>query len=331
MAFDLSKFIRQSGAGLIGAALFSALAGMPAQAEDSFPGSEPLVFVSAYPAGSGADVFVRYYANEINKMTGHTVIVENKPGAAGNIASEYVARAKPDGHTIYVHGGSATSINYYLWKNPPLDPRKAFRGVAGINKLAFYITVGAESPFKTIADLNAHLKKAGKDATYATSNSSGRLLAAQYIEELGVKPVEVSYGSAAEVLPDLVSLAVDFAVMDPANAVSKDKEGTLRILATGAGERLSVVPHVPTLAESGLNIDQLTWWAAWAPAETPDDIVNALNAMFAKVIDKPETPAFLANTGTDVWKATPQQVDAALVKLMEETKRLVELANLPKN
>ena len=331
MMSGMMRFMRRSGRVVVGAALLGVGFSSAALAQAPFPGSDPIVFVSAYPAGSGADVFVRYYATEVAAVSGHTVIVENKPGASGNIASEYVAKAKPDGHTVYIHGGSATAINYYSWKNPPLDPRKVFRGVAGINKLAFYISVGAQSKFKTIEELSAHLKQSGDKATYAISNSSGRLLAAQYLEQLGAKPVEVPYQSFAEVLPDLVSLAVDFAVTDPANTVANEREGRLRALATGAGERLAVTPNIPALNESGLDIDQLAWWAAWVPAGTPDEVVTALNGMFQKVVDMPKTAEFLASSGTAVWRASPQDVDQALVRLMATTERLVDLAGLPKN
>ena len=323
-------FTRRAGLTVLaGAALGIALAS-PALAQDDFP-NRPISFISAYPAGSGADVFVRYFANEISELTGNTIIVENKPGAAGNIASEYVAHAAPDGYTVYVHGGSATTLNYHLWKNPPVDPVKDFRGVAGVNKLAFYITVGADSPYKTIEELNAYLKEAGDAATYATSNTSGRVLGAQYVQELGADPVEVRYGSTAEMLPDLVSLAVDFSVTDPANALAGQSDGRLRILATGAGERLDVAPDVSTLKETGLDIDQLTWWAAWVPAGTPDAVVDKLNQMFTQVSKEPKTKPFLANAGVDVWIASPEQVDEALVKLMAESKKLVDIAKIPQN
>jgi tripartite-type tricarboxylate transporter receptor subunit TctC len=329
MNHELLSVSRRQGIKLVCAATLASLLVMPASSAE-YP-SRTITFVSAFPAGSGADVLVRHFANGIQEMTGHTIIVDNKPGAAGNIAAEYVARADPDGHTVYVHSGTATAMNYHLWHNPPIDPREQLRGIAGINNAPFYIVVGVDSPHQTIEDLIAFLKEAGDSASFSTTATSGRVLGAQFVEELDVDAVEIRYGAGAEALPDIVSLAVDFGVADMVGAMINQREGRFRVLASGGGERLSVAPDIPALAEVGLDIDQMGWWGAWVPAETPDDIVSTLNGWFQEVLATDATMSFIQSMGGDVWMATPEEVEERMMQSVDQAEYLVELANIPKS
>ena len=188
---------------------------------------------------------MRYLAEAVSETSGATVIVENKAGAAGNIAAEYTARADPDGYTVYVHAGSSTAMNYHLWNNPPIDPRTDLRGVAAINRQPFYILVRADSPIQTIQELNDFLIEQGENATYSTTATSGRVLGAAYTNALGVEPVEVQYSTGPDALVDLLSGAVDFGVADPVFAMVHAEEGSMRLLATGAGERMEIAPGHP--------------------------------------------------------------------------------------
>lgn len=325
------RLTRRTGLKLVGATLLAAsLTTTGAMAQDNYP-DRPITFVCAFPAGSGADVLVRYFADKISKISGDTIIVENKAGAAGNIAAEYVARAKPDGYTVYVHAGSSTAMNFHLWNDPPIDPRTDLKGVAAINRQPFYIVVGKDSPYQTIEELNAHLKEVGDEASYSTTATSGRVLGAQYINQLGVSPVEVPYRTGPDALPDIMNNTVDFGVADPVFAMVNAREGRTRTLATGAGQRMKVAPDVPSLAESGLEIDQVGWWGAWVPVGTPDAIVAKLNAMFQAALEDTDTIEFLQSMGGDPWIASPEEVDEAMVKFIDQAAHLVDLAKLPKH
>jgi len=330
MTNSIFRLTRRKGLQLAAASLLGSVAGLPAFAQE-YP-SRTISFICAFPAGSGADVLVRYFAQAVSEVAGVTIIVENKAGAAGNIAAEYTARADPDGYTVYVHAGSSTAMNYHLWTNPPIDPRTDLRGVAAINQQPFYIVVGADSPHQTIEDLSAYLLEAGENASYATSATSGRVLGAAYLNALGIDtPVEVQYRTGADTLPDVMSLAVDFAVSDPVQTMINAREGRTRTLATGAGTRMRVAPDIPALAESGFDIDQVGWWGAWVPAGTPDDVVNRLNGFFAEVLQREETQTFLASMGGDTWIATPQEVDEMMVLTVDQAAIQVEMADLPRN
>ncbi len=153
--------------------------------------------VCAFPPGSGADVLVRYFADKLRPIVGRTVIVENKAGAGGNIATEFVARAKPDGHTIYVHAATAVAANQHLFKKPPVDAGKAIQIAASINRQPFMLVVDAKSPYKTVADLTAAMKPKGDKATYATAAPTGTIMGELYKDATGIKAIEVTYRSGA--------------------------------------------------------------------------------------------------------------------------------------
>ena len=146
MRLDAKRLLRCAGLAAALAATSGAMASI-AHAQD-YP-SQDIRLVCAFPPGSGADVLVRYFAEKLRPIAGRTVIVENKAGAGGNIATQYMAKSKPDGHTIYVHAGTAVAANQSLFKNPPVDVAKEIRVAATINRQPFMLVVDAKSPYKT--------------------------------------------------------------------------------------------------------------------------------------------------------------------------------------
>ena len=165
--------------------------------------SQDIRLICAFPPGSGADVLVRYFAEKLRPVAGRTVIVENKSGAGGNIATEYVARSKPDGHTIYVHAATAVAANQHLFKKPPVDAGKAIQIAASINRQPFMLVVDAKSPYKTVADLTDAMKPKGEKATYAYAAPTGNIMGEIYKNVTGIKAVEVAYKTAPNSLNEL--------------------------------------------------------------------------------------------------------------------------------
>ena len=165
--------------------------------------SQDMRFLCAFPAGSGADVIVRYFAEKMRPLVKRTIIVENKPGAGGNIAAEAMVRSKPDGHTIFIHAGNTVAGNMHLIKKPPFDAAKAIQVAATINKQAFMLAVDAKRPWKTVAELTAYLKEKGDKATYAVSANSGIVMGAIYKEKAGLQAVQVHYRMAQDALNDM--------------------------------------------------------------------------------------------------------------------------------
>ena len=276
--------------------------------------SQDVRFVCAFPAGSGADVIVRYFAEKMRPLVRRTVLVENKPGAGGNIAAEYMVRSRPDGHTVFIHAGNTVAGNMHLIKKPPFDAAKAVQVAATINKQAFMLAVEARRPWQTVAELTAYLKEKGDKATYAVSANSGIVMGAIYKEAAGLQAVQVHYRMAQDALNDMASGKVDYALQDPVFALSQLREGRLRVLAVASAERLKSNPELPTMTESGVPMDLVGWFAAMVPSATPKPIVDQLNKWFSEVVGSQETQAFLKSYGGDPWIATPEEGQARLVK-----------------
>jgi len=320
------------GIGRIGRIVLPALAAAAALAvgpagAQQYP-SQDIHLISAFPPGSGADVLVRYFGEKLRVASGHTVIVENKPGAGGNIATEYTARSKPDGYTIFVHAGNTLASNHYLIRNNPVDPAKQIQIAATINRQAFMLAVETRSPFKTVADLTAHLKQRGEKGTYATAANSGVIMCAMYKELAGLKSVEVNYKMAKDSLNDMAAGTVDFACHDPVFVLSQQREGRLRILGVASADRLKAAPDIPTMKEQGYNMDLVGWFSAMVPSATPRPIVNQINKWFNDILATEETKKFITNFGGDPWSSTPDEGQARLLKDIKDWEEYVRVAKL---
>ena len=317
--------ISRSAAGLLVASALS-LTPIEASAQD-YP-SQDLRFLCAFPAGSGADVIVRYFADKMRPLVKRTVIVDNKPGAGGNIAAETMVRSKPDGHTIFIHAGNTVAGNMHLIKKPPFDAAKAIQVVATINKQAFMLAVDAKRPWQSVAELTAYLKDKGDKATYAVSANSGIVMGAIYKEQAGLQAVQVHYRMAADALNDMTSGKVDYALQDPVFALSQHREGRLRVLAVASAERLKSNPELPTMTESGVAMDLVGWFAAMVPSATPKPIVDQLNKWFTAVVAAEETQTFLKTYGGDPWIATPEEAQARLARDIADWGDYIRIAKL---
>ena len=290
--------------------------------------SQDIHFVCAYPAGSGADLFVRYYAEKMRAVTGRTIIVDNKPGAVSNIATEYVSRAKPDGYTVYIQGGSSIAANMSLFKNPPVDITKTIHVVAPLNKQPYMLAVDAQKPWKTIAELTAYLKEKKGKASYSTSNPPGKVMGAIYKQLAGIEAVEVQYRTSFDTANDLKSGALDYALYDPVYSSTGACEGRLRILAISTAARMQADPSLPTMAEQGIAMDLLGWFAAMVPMGTPRPIVDQLNKWFNDVNATSESKKFLNSIGGDPWITTPDEGQARLVRDVKDWSDYVRTANI---
>ncbi len=308
--------------------LIAALAAMPHTAcAQEYP-SQDIRLVCAFPPGSGADVFVRYFAEKLRPIVNRTVIVENKVGAGGNIATEFVARSKPDGYTIYVHAGSAVAANQHLFKKPPVDAGKAIQAVATINRQPFMLLVSAKSPYKTVADLTAAMKQKGDKASYATAAPTGTIMGEIYKNVTGVKAVEVSYRTASDSLNELLSGKTDFAAHEPVFSLAQQREGRLRVLAVSTGKRLEANPELPTMTEVGIPMDLTVWWAVMLPAGAPKPIINKVNQWFTQIVNSSETKKFLNNYGADPSTHSPEASQALFEKALKDWGEYIRIAKM---
>ena len=321
MQFRMKSFARMAAVSLV-----AALAAGAAQAQ-TYP-SQDIRLVCAFPAGSGADVLVRYFAEKLRPITGRTVIVENKAGAAGNIASEYTARAKPDGYTIFVHAATAVAANMHLFKNPPVDVGKTIQVAATINRQPFMLVVDAKSPYKTVAELTAAMKAKGDKATYATAAPTGIIMGEIYKNSAGLQAVEVNYKSAPDSLNEILSGKVDYGMHDPVFSLAQQREGRLRILAVSTGKRLQASADLPTMTEVGVPMDLTGWWAAMVPTGTPKPVIDQIHKWFVEIVSTEETKKFLNSFGGDPNVMSPDEAQVQFLKEITNWGDYVKMAKI---
>ncbi len=320
-----SNWLRSAGLAFVLAAALGTMQS-PAIAQQ-YPNQDIRV-ICAFPAGSGADVLVRYFAEKLRTVVGRTVIVENKVGAGGNIATEYVARAKPDGYTIFVHAATAVAASMYLVKNPPIDVGKSFQIAATINRQPFMVVVDAKSPYKTLAELTEAMKKKGDKASYAYAAPTGAIMGEIYKNATGVRAIEVQYKTAPDSLNEILSGKLDYAMHDPVFALAQAREGRLRILAVSTGKRLAASPDLPTMTELGVPMDLTGWWAAMVPTGTPKPVIDQIHKWFVQIVSSDDTKKFLNSFGGDPNIQTPEEAQKVFLQDIKNWGDYVKMAKI---
>jgi tripartite-type tricarboxylate transporter receptor subunit TctC len=296
----------------------------------SFP-SQDIHFICAFPPGTGADTIVRYFAEKMRPLVGRNIIVENRTGAGGNIAIEYLARSKPNGETVLITSAAGLAANMWIYKQPPVaDVGKSIQVAATINRQPFMLTVDAASPYKTAAALTAAMKVKGNKASYGTAGAFGTVVGEYYKLRTGVTAVEVNYKAAIDTVNDLSSGAIDYSISEPVLSLAQQRAGRWRILGVSTGERLQASASLPTLKEQGIDMNIVGWWAAMVPAGTPSDIVAQLNTWFVSILSLDETRTFLANLGGDPLIENPAVAQERLLNDVIEWKEYIRLAKIPK-
>ena len=282
-----------------------------------------------FSAGSGADIIVRYYSDQLARLAGKPVIVENRPGAQGLVATDYVAKSKPDGYTILITPASSTLATApHIFKQIPFDPLKDFAPVTTLNSLAFTISVDAAKPIRSIAELAALLRAKPGHGFYATQSNSGQVAAELFKERLGLKTVYVPFKVTGDAFASLLSGQVDFMSVDATWAANMHP-AKVRILAVTSAKRSSTLPDIPTLAELGLgDFDITPWWGVVVPAGTPRRIIDTLARWFNQITAMEETQRFLARSALDAFPGSPEQMAALLKTETERWGGFVRLAKI---
>lgn len=253
---------------------------LPAAQAAGYP-EHPVTVVVPYPPGGGADIFGRAIANALQPGLKQTVLVENKPGAGGNIGMGYVARSKPDGYTLALGTIGTQSINQFLYKNMAFDPERDLVPIALVSTTPNVLAVSAKSPYKTLADvIQAAKQSKDKKLTYASPGigSSVHLTGAYFEAMAGVSLLHVPFKGTSASLPAVAGGQVDLLFDNLPGALAQIKDASLvRGIAVTSGQRDASVPNLPTFSESGLpNFDVTAWFALYAPKGTPEPVVKQL-------------------------------------------------------
>ena len=294
-----------------------------------FPSRE-IRSICNFAPGSGADIIVRFYSEKLSKLAGKPVIVENKPGANGAIATGDLARSKPDGHSIMITPASSTiAAAPYLFKNLPFDTSKDFQAVTSIASLSFVLMVDASKPIKSVQELVAHLKTRPNHGFYGTSNNTGVIAAELFKQAAGLQTTYAPYKANTQALTDLLQGTVDFLSYDATWASGQAKGGRVRVIAATAAKRSIAFPDVPTLTELGYGKNDVTpWWGVVVPAGTPRPIVERLSGWFNQITNEEDTKQFLARAAFDPFPGSPDQMSALLKSDAARWKSYVELAKI---
>jgi tripartite-type tricarboxylate transporter receptor subunit TctC len=300
---------------LSAAALIAALLSTGAAAQD-YP-TRPITLVVPYAAGGGNDVMARTVAEKMSKTLGQNIVVENRGGAGGSIATRQVARAVPDGYTLALGGTGTLAVNPTLYDNVGYDPRKDFAPVGLIGTGQLILVVHPNVPAKNVPELIALAKKEQGKLIYASSGvGSGIHLGAVLFEQMaGIKLTHVPYRGTAPALTDLIGghVQIFFSSLPP--AVSLAKEGKVRALAVAGPQRSPIFPDLPTISEAALpGYEAVLHYGIVAPAGTPRPIIRKLNAALREAVSAPDTKERMAADGTEPLPSTPEEYAADIDK-----------------
>jgi tripartite-type tricarboxylate transporter receptor subunit TctC len=305
----MTPFVRRQASRWIALASLVLCATAPsAMAQAAYP-SKPITLVVTYPPGGGADAMARLIGPKMGEALGQSIVIENRPGASGQIGAAAVAKAPPDGYTLMLDA-SSFSVNPSLYPKLPYDSSKAFLPIGVVALFPNVVLVNANFPAKSIAELTAAARK-GKDAvSYASSgNGSAQHLAGALFESAAkVDMVHVPYKGGGPALNDVIGGQVPLFFGNLASTLQHIQSGKLRALAVTSEKRSPILPDVPTLGEAGLKGTEIYEWnAVFAPANTPEPVMRKLAAAFQQALDSPEVKARVAQLGGEIQKGSPEQ------------------------
>lgn len=278
--------------------------------------AKPIRIVVPFPPGGGTDIIARETSQRVAKATGWTFVIDNRPGAGGNLGVDAVAKSPPDGYTIVLGQSSNLAINPTLYSKLPYDPQKDLVPIVLLANAPLVMVTGMTTPYKTLADaVNAAKARPGQINFASPGNGTvAHLTSEMFQKAAGVQTQHVPYKGAAQALTDVVGGTVDIYMSSVPTLLGQIKQGKLRPLAVTSARRVDDLPDVPTINESGYKgFDAVTWFGLLAPAGTPKDVIAKLNAEFNKALKEAELAKRLGDEGADAAGGTPEQF-AALIK-----------------
>jgi tripartite-type tricarboxylate transporter receptor subunit TctC len=293
-----------------------------------FP-SKAMKILVPFNAGSGADSSSRFYGEQLSKLLGQTVTVENKPGGSGVIAVQAARQAPADGHTILMGSNSPAVVNAITIKNLPYDPFKDLRPLFGLAISPVAFAVRADSPHKTINDLLAAARKENKPLQLGNYSAGYQLVAAWLGNASGMPVTHIPYKGGAQMLTDVIGGALEVGVIDFTGTIELMKGGKLRVLAITSPQRDPGFPGIPTMKESGFpDFETAVWSAFFVRAETPDDVVDRLAAAIEKIMNADAGKAYHASLPSQPMRMGPKALGEFQRREYERFKRVADAAGI---
>jgi tripartite-type tricarboxylate transporter receptor subunit TctC len=309
----------------LGAVAVSAPAIVHAQ---KFPAGR-VTMVVPFPAGAATDISARIYAERLSALWGQPVVIDNKGGGNGIPAAESVARAKPDGMTIFATSAMTQAVNPAIYDKLPYDPIADFEAVTRMGTSPFVLLVDRNSPINSAAELTARLKAEPGKYNYGAGALPARVASELYKMAAGVDAVYVGYKSNPQAIPDVQSGLLTFMMIDTVNAKIAMERGALKGLFVTDAERYASVPNMPSAVEAGLPEVQLTTWTGfYVPKGTPREIVQRINADIRTVAAQPEVLERLAALGGAPRLMSPEEFAAFTRSEKERWGQIIRRANI---
>jgi tripartite-type tricarboxylate transporter receptor subunit TctC len=295
--------------------------------------NRPVRLIVPFPAGGPADALGRVLADQLNKMWGQPVIIENRGGAGGNLGAEVVARSAPDGYTLLLNASSHV-INASLYEKLPYDPIKDFTPVSEVASYMLVLVVHPSVPATSVNEFVAFAqsKQDGLSVANAGLGTPTHLAAVLFAQAAAVNLIHVPYRGAAPASTDLIAGQVPAMFNNPVNAVPQVRSNNLRALAATGSKRLSLLPDIPTIAESGYpGFETRTWYGLFGPAGMPADIVRKLHADVERALRIPQIANGLITQGWDITTSPPEQFSVVLPSELDRWSAVVKRAGIKVN
>jgi tripartite-type tricarboxylate transporter receptor subunit TctC len=279
--------------------------------------SRPVHLVVPYAPGGPVDLSARLIAPKLQQALGQPVVVENKPGAGGNIGADFVAKSVPDGHTLVMGAIATHAINPALYAKLPYDPVRDFRHVALLVQVPNVLVVANDLPARSVAEVIrlAKAKPGSLDFASGSTGSTGHLAGELFKQMTGTYMVHIPYKGSAPAVADLLAGRVHLMFDNLASALPNIQAGKLRALAVTTLRRSSFMPELPTLDESRLKgFDMTTWWGLMAPARTQPDVVTRLSDEILKALDAPDTKERMRTMGSETPSVRSPEAFTAFIE-----------------
>lgn len=295
--------------------LMLACAGLPALAQ-TWP-TKPVRIVLQFPPGGSTDSVARILAQPLSAALGQPVVVENRPGADGAIAGDFVARSEPDGHTFFLASNTPMMQVPLLKKNPPYDPIKSFAPVSLVGRYIYVMVSTPQLAAKDVAELMAYARANPGKLGYGSYSGVTQLMHTQ-LKLAKAETTLVPYKGEGPTVNDILGNHVQFTFATPASTLQHVREGKLRALAVLLPARSALLPNVPTAAEAGLPpLTAGTWAALYAPAKTPPEIVQRMNRELHAAMQRPEVRERITALGFELTGNTPEEMAAFMVDQLQ--------------
>src|SRR4051812_36980594 len=292
---------------LLSAVIIFALPGYANAQTPAYP-NKPIRIVIPYPPGGATDMVIRAVSGRLSERLGQPVVIDNRGGATGTIGSEAVAHAAPDGYTLLAHTNAGITILPHLNKKLPYDPIKDFAPITLAASSPYVLVVHPKLPATTVAQFIALAKAKPGELNYASSGNgaSTHLAGLLFCQMTGVKMVHIPYKGSGPATTELLAGQVQMRFSSIPPVLPHVRSGRLRALAVTSSKRFSLLPDVPTVADTVPGFEVLSWYGVFAPTGTPAPVIKKLNADFAAALNSPDVKALLATDGSEVVASSPE-------------------------